>query len=400
MNLKELSRDQLLQTMAYYLGFIGLGMVMVSSGPHLQNLLEHTHSTIDAFGMVFVISSIGFLVGSFTGGHLFDHIKGHLIIAACFTLMGITMAAMPYISSLWLMAAVMLMNGFAMSLIDMGTNTLLTWVHGEKSAPYMNALHLSFGIGAAISPILIGWLVTSTGDIYWSYWVLAFTMLPLILLFLNVHSPNIRKAEDASETETASQLTGKRARATLVILLVLFFFLYVGAEANFGNYITSYVQKSDFQVKETTAYLINSVFWGTFTFGRLIAIPITAKLRIQQTINIDLVGCVAAFAVILLFPQSIVALGIGSALAGLSMASVFATMFTFAEQNLRLTARITSYFYLGISGANMIVSWVIAQMFDKRGPFSLMIILSGLVLLQLILWGLILKVTTRPKATA
>jgi len=394
---KSLSKSQLLQTLSYYLGFIGLGLVMVSAGPHLQNLLQHTNSNMDEFGIVFVFGSIGFLIGSFTGGLLFDRFKGHYIIAACFTLMGFSMALMPLIPSIWLMGGVVLTNGFAMSLVDMGSNTLLTWVHGEKSAPFMNALHLAFGIGAAISPILIGMFITSTGDIYWSYWTLAFCMVPLVILFLSVQSPEIRKSEDASENELASQVNGKKARVTLVILLVSFFFFYVGAEANFGNYITSYVQKSGLAIRDETAYLINSLFFGTFTFGRLIAIPVTARLKTRQTITIDLIGSVTAFVIMLSFPNSIVALGIGSALAGLSMASVFPTMLTYAEQNLRLTARITSYFYLGISSANMVVSWLIAQLFERSGPFSFVVILTILVFMQVVLWSGIARVTMKPK---
>ena len=398
MNFKSLSKDQLLQTFSYYLGFIGLGLVMVSTGPHLQNLLEHTNSNMDEFGVALGISAAGFLIGSFLGGWLFDHIKGHILIAACLSLMGISMAVMPLLSSIWLVGLVLLINYFAMSLVDMGSNTLLTWVHGEKSAPFMNALHLAFGIGAAISPILIGMFITSTGEIYWSYWTLAFCMVPLVILFLSVKSPSIRKSEDASESEIASQVNGKKARATLVILLVSFFFFYVGTEANFGNYITSYVQRSAFAVQQETAYLINSLFFGAFTFGRLIAIPITAKLKTRQTITVDLAGSLTAFLIMLAFPNSIVALGIGSALAGLSMASVFPTMMTYAEQNLRLTARITSYFYLGISSANMIVSWLIAQLFERSGPFSFVVILSILVFMQVVLWSIIVRVTMKPEA--
>lgn len=397
MDLKSLPRNKLLQTIAYYLGFISLGMVMVSSGPHLQNLLEHTNATMDAFGIVFIISSVGFLIGSFTGGFLFDRIKGHYIIAVCFTLMGISMAMMPVITNMWIMAGVMMLTGFAMSLVDMGSNTLLTWVHGEEGAPYMNALHLFFGVGAAIAPILIGKIITSTGDIYWSYWTLAFITIPVVILFLAIESPAIRKAEDASSSEIASQLNGKKARVTLVALLMAFFLFYVGAEANFGNFITSYVQKSDFGVSEQVPYTINSIFWGAFTLGRVIAIPITSVWRNRRIITVDIAVCVIAFIMILAFPNSIVALGIGSALAGLGMASIFPTIFTYAEQNLRLTARITSLFYIGISGANMFFSWLIAQLFDNQGPFSIMIVLSILVVVQVILWGLIAKVTTKPQ---
>lgn len=398
MNLKSLTRNQLFQTLAYYLGFIGLGLVMVSSGPHMQNLLEHTNSTMDAFSMVLILSSVGFLIGSFSGGLLFDRFPGHFIFAACFALMGVTMAVMPLISKLWVMAGVMMLNGLALSLVDMGTNTLLTWVHGEKGAPYMNALHLFFGAGAALSPILAGKIITTTGDIYWSYWALALITVPLVILFLFVKSPMIRKKEEISQDQNVNQVANKRARTLLIALLFVYFMFYVAGEANFGKFITSYVQKSNFTVDQQVPYTINSIFWIAFTLGRVIAIPLTALWKNRRIVTIDYGLCILAFVIILAFPNSIVALGIGSALVGLGMASIFPTMFTYAEQSLRLTARISSLFYVGISGGNMFFSWLIARLFDDQGPFSFMIILSSLICIQVILWVVIAKVTMKSEA--
>jgi MFS transporter, FHS family, Na+ dependent glucose transporter 1 len=396
MKLKELPREKLLQTLAYYLGFICLGLVMVSSGPHLPNLIQQTNSSMDQFAVIFVVSSFGFLAGSFLGGWLFDRLPGHRIISVCFVVLLITLAVTPLIGTVWLMAVVFFFTALAMSLIDLGSNTLITWVHGDQGGPYMNALHFFFGIGAAISPLLVGQFILATGDIYWSYWTLAALMIPAILMLTIIKSPQIR-----AETKQSNVSVSRAANRTgLIWLMVIFFMFYVAVESNFGTYIVSYIQRLTDGNTTATAYEINSIYWGMLTLGRLLAIPIAARLKPRAIITINLAGAVIAISTILLFRQSLSAVWAGSIILGLAQASTFPTMLIFAEQQLKLTGRITSYFYLGISLSGMVIPWLIAQFFEGN-IFSVMIILGAMIGVQVISWLVInLNIQQKDRITA
>lgn len=395
MNLKALPREKLFQSLAYYIGFITLGLAMTSTGPALPDLLEHTHSSIDAFAIVFTISSIGFLVGSFAGGWLFDQVNGNIVIGTCHMLVALTLAATPLISSLWWMGLVMFITSFSMSLIDLGSNTLMTWVHGEgdEGAVFMNALHFFFGVGAAISPLLIGKIVSSTGDIYWAYWLLAILMIPSIVLMFIVPSPVIRHQE---EKQTPTKKNGK---SLLAILLVVYFMFYVGLEAQFGNYIVSYIEAMPFGVKGATSYQINSIFWSMITVGRFLAIPIAVKLKPRTIITLDVFGIILSFIIMLSFNNSIVSLWIGTTLLGLSLASMFPTGIIFAEKQFGLTGKITSYFYLGIGVSGMVFPWIIGQFFEKKGASSFLIIISIVAALLVFNWTTI-NISSRKKQIA
>jgi FHS family Na+ dependent glucose MFS transporter 1 len=176
----------------------------------------------------------------------------------------------PTIPLLWLLIAVLLLMGIGEGVLDVGGNTLLVWVHRRKVGPFMNALHFFFGAGAFIAPIIIAQAVKMSGDIHWAYWILALLILPVSLWLLRLPSPT---AQTISKDDPAGQVNH-----LLVALIVLFFFLYVGAEVSFGGWVFTYAVTLELTTETFAAYL-TSAFWGSLTVGRLLAIPIAlAKL--------------------------------------------------------------------------------------------------------------------------
>ena len=69
--------------------------------------------------------------------------------------------------------------------LDIGGNTLLMWLHGERVSPYMNALHFFFGVGAFLAPLILAQMLLlndGPAGVRWTYWLLALLMLPVALL--------------------------------------------------------------------------------------------------------------------------------------------------------------------------------------------------------------------------
>lgn len=86
------------------------------------------------------------------------------------------------------------------SFLDVGVNSQLIWTYRERSAPYLNALHFFFGIGALLAPLLYVRVVATTGQLNWAFWILALTMLPVAVWNLLVPGPPPQKAaEDEPE---------------------------------------------------------------------------------------------------------------------------------------------------------------------------------------------------------
>jgi len=347
------------RTIAYYASFIVLGLVTSSLGPTLQGLADHTGTRLSEISFVFLARASGYLLGSLLAGRVYDRLPGHWAMGGVLLLMALSAALAPVIPILWLLAGVLLLLGTAEGMLDVGANTLLVWNHGAKVAPYMNGLHFFFGVGAFLSPIIAGWSVDLSGDINWTYWVPAMAALPVGLWLLSLSSP--------SGQEDSGDAGRPAVNVTLLALIVAFFVFYVGAEISFGSWIFTYATKSG-ALTEKSAYALNSIFWGALTLGRLISIPIAAKLKPRSILIADLAGCLSGLIIILLFPGSSAAIWMGTVWVGFSMASCFPTMISFAGQRMTITGAVTSWFFVGASIGGMTLPWLIGQLFDSVGP--------------------------------
>jgi fucose permease len=138
---------------------------------------------------------------------------------------------------------------------------------------------------------------------------------------------------------------------------------------------------------EIHAAYLASVFWGALTFGRLIGIPIAARVGPAKILAMDVLGCSLSIGAILLWSQSIWVLWAGTAGAGLFMASIFATLMTFGGRSLAMTGQITSSFFIAASVGAIIFPWLIGQWFESVGPqvlIQVLLIIMGLMALVFI----------------
>jgi len=369
------SAGQISKTIGYYAAFVALGMVGASLGPTLPGLAEHTQTQLGEISFLFTARSLGFLLGSFFGGRLYDRVSGHSLMAVVLVIITVMMALAPLISLLWLLAAALLIMGVAEGTLDVGGNTLLIWVHRHKVGPFMNGLHFFFGAGAFLSPIIVAQTVLISDDITWAYWMLALLMLPVAVWLLRLPSPTAQAvSKDAPVRQTdrrpTARLSSPKSEAherLFIALIALFFFLYTGAEISFGGWIFTYAVALDMGGETTAAYL-TSAFWGALTLGRLLAIPIAARFRPRSILLGGLVGCLTSVGVILLWPDALAAMWLGTLGLGFSMASIFPTTLSLAERRLTITGQVTSWFFVGASVGGMTLPWLIGQFFESIGP--------------------------------
>jgi len=244
-------------------------------------LAENTNAELDAISFLFTAHALGYMLGSFFGGRLYDRMPGHPLMAGMLVLMAAMLALVPLAPALWMLTAVWLLLGIGGGALDVGGNTLLVWVHGRKVGPFMNALHFFFGIGSFLAPVVVAVSLTLSGNVTAAFWFLAVLVLPVALWLIRLPSPSPPDETPSlsqgsiSSAERAQLEAGSGKTALLIALLLLF---YVGAEAAFAGWIPTYAVALNLGGATTAAYLA-SAFWGALTFGRLASIPIAARVR-------------------------------------------------------------------------------------------------------------------------
>ena len=354
------------QTAVYFAAFIALGLTIGSFGPTLPGLAAQTHSRLSEISFLFTARSLGYVLGSFASGRLFDRVSGHRVMAGALVMMTLMMALVPLLPVLWLLFVVLLLLGVAESALDVGGNVLLVRVHGPKVGPFLNGLHFFFGVGAFLSPIIVAQFLFFDNGTRLSYWTLAL-LLPLVAVWLlQLPAPPIQNSLRSQQTSQSNH--------RLILLIALFMFLYVGAEASFGGWIYTYTVALKLSNERTAAYL-TSAFWGSLTFGRLLAIPLSVLLRPRIIMLTDLAGCLLSVAVIILWSGSFAATLTGTMGLGLSMASLFPTTLALAERRINITGQVTGWFIVGASTGAMLLPWLIGQFFETAGPRVTMFIM-------------------------
>jgi FHS family Na+ dependent glucose MFS transporter 1 len=384
-------------TIGYCAAFIALGLATAALGPTLPDLANNTRATLSQISYGFTATALGYLLGSFLGGRLYDRRPGNPLMGTMLLLIALSMALIPLIRELWVLIGLLLLLGMFEGALDVGGNTLLVWLHGEKVGPYMNALHFFFGVGAFLSPVVVARTLAASGGITWAYWTLALLIVPVAVAVLRLPSPSSSAATSAAP-DAPPAITARRTSALLVTLIAIFFFLYVGSETSFGGWIATYARASGLGDAATAAYL-TSVFWGALTLGRLLSIPLAARLRPRTLLLGDLLGCLLSVLVVIAWPGNPTALWIGTFGAGFSMASIFPTMISFAGRHMTTTGKTTAWFFVGGSSGGMLLPWLIGQWFESTGPRVTVFIVLASLLLNLMMFGVIIRFVRKPGTT-
>ncbi len=352
---------------AYYSAFVGLGLVLSSVGPTLPALADLTSVSLGALSSVFLARSTGYLVGALLGGRLYDRFPGHPLMAGMLALMALTMVLAPLSPTLLVLTAVFVVLGTAEGTLDVGGNTLLTWLFPTGLGPWMNGLHLFFGLGAMLAPLIVSFTMgPMQGTVSTAYWSLAALLIPVIALLLLLPSPPIA-AHARKHTESLAQ------HRTTIILVAGLLFAAVGAEVGLGNWIFTYALEQKV-ADEGGAALLTSAFWGVFTFGRLLAIPLAARMAPAAILLLCLAGCAVGTIIALVQPQGVTVIWAATLISGLAVAPIFATVLSLAGERMPITGRATGWFFIGSSAGGMTVPWVVGQLFESVGPGSVFLV--------------------------
>ena len=369
-----------LQTVAYFGVMVSLGLASAALGPTLPSLAAQTGVTIGAVSVLFSARSLGYLCGSLLSGRLYDRLPGHPVMAAAALLLCAMLMLVPQVPLFWMLVGIAGGWGLAESGLDVGANTLLIWVHGSAVAPYMNALHFCFGLGAMLSPMIVARMMAASGAHASAYSVLAVLVLPVVLLaFLPGPRAPVASAEHA----------GMPRPSGLLPLIMAFFFLHVAAEASFGGWIYTYALRRGLADEAGAAYL-TAAFWAALTAGRLLSILLSARLRPRTLLMGGLAGAIASVAVIAVWPADPAALWVGAAGCGLCIGPMFAATVLLAERRMPISGATTAWFFVGTSCGAMTVPYIIGQLFEWRGPQMLLLAMAVVLLLAMLVLAALL----------
>ena len=394
-------RPSVIYFLALFYAFLSMGFGTGLVGPSLLKFGEQLNTSLDRVVYVLFSRSFGFLAGTLFAGGLIDRFPKYgntFLFISVFTMCTSTFL-ISFMYHLIPMIAMHLMWSITAGIVDnLAQIITIRYYEGYNVSPYLQALHGAFGIGALFSPLIIAPFLrpsSSTDQWHYAYWLVGLLHIPNVIwiLIYAVRDELCRKRTQEVKLENKESVTEGivatveepaasnklSPKATLILCLITaFLLLYVGSESAFGAYLHTYASLHLNFNKDTAAYL-NSIFWGSFAFGRMCGIPLSIFLSPLQLIFSDLVGSISSLILIFLFNKSPLILWIGSILYGISVASIYPSAIAYTENHVSITGKRMSILAIGGASGDAVIPLLIGYSLNSTWPGRIGFVLITLV---------------------
>ena len=188
----------------------------------------------------------------------------------------------------------------------------------------------------------------------------------------------LTQEETTSQAKAEEIQNGQPSKYPLCYIIVLFslifsfMFLYVGLEAGFGSLIFTVAVKGELCFPKSSAALLQAVYWGNFAFTRLISVTL-ALLKVRASIMMvgNLFGSFVASLIMTFYIHNSTAIWIGSAVLGMSFASIFPTVMTWMSENATATGKATAVVVTAGSLGDITLPAAMGLLVAKVSPDSL-----------------------------
>jgi fucose permease len=291
-----------------------------------------------AIGLLLGCAMVARLISSFGSGPLIARFgMGALLLAGILlALVGVLLVTLAAETAIWWMLFVAI---FVLALgggaLDGGLNT---FVSANYSTGRLNWLHAAFGIGITIGPWMATFIIVSLqGGWHLAYVVSAVPLVLLLALIFFTRARWTAQAQAPTATVNSSQRVSVREtlRVPMVVLSLLLFFTYGGAEIGTGQLAnTLFVEQRG--IDQGTAGFWVGMFWATFTLGRILMGVVADRVSNILLMRWSMVGTVIGAALLWFNPVNEVGF-IGLSIMGFAFAPMFATLISLCSQHHRLS---------------------------------------------------------------
>lgn len=347
-----------------YLGtFIVLGMLLSINGPALSWLRDTTGVSIATSGLVLSGGAVGYIIASFAAGRPFDRGGGHRLLFGAFAVGIAAIVVAGWVSSFALIVLMFAVIGAAGGVIDVGGNTLVVWSQPTANVgSALNALHLCFGIGALLTPLLVARSIAWSDSLIWVAVAVSLGALAVLLLLRGSTAPERRAA--------AMDATGVEPSAVHLALVCFFYFLYVGSEVTFLGWAPTFAEVEQLGGTNGPGWFATTFLAG-FTLGRVLGIVLARRLSLVALTLGSCVVSVVAAVVLVAAGGSGALVWLACGVLGAALGPQYPTMMAFADQRLRLSGAATSRIVAASGVGGLTLPLVTGWLLDRNGGQAL-----------------------------
>ncbi len=366
-----------------YLTFVALGLPGGLLGVAWPSIRDTFAVSDAALGILVIPTTAGYLSASLLSGRIVSRlgIGPALLIASLLSAAGL--AGYGVAPGWWFMIVIGLVLGVGQGIIDAGINLHFA---SNFTPRLMNWLHASFGLGAALGPLLMTALFSMGQSWRVAYFIMAVIQVVLAVVFtVTLHRWRVKIGETQSAANIHAPSIVQSLRRPAVLLSIALFFVFTGVEATAGNWsFTLFTESRSIDI--ITAGQWVSFYWWSFTLGRLVFGFIANRIAIIPAIRVCFLLVLGGSALISLNLSDWLSF-IGLALMGFALAPIFPLLTTNTPERLGSDHATNAIGFqvgaagLGIASLPALAGFLAANIgIESIGPFLVVASLIALVL--------------------
>ena len=303
-----------------YISFISLGLPDGLLGAAWPTMGPELAAPVSYAGIIAMIISAGTIASSLLSDRLTYHLGCGKVTAISVGMTAAALFGFSFCDSFWQLCLWAIPYGFGAGSVDAGLNN---YVALHYTSRHMSWLHCMWGVGAAIGPYIMGFILSGGG-----HWTMGYRSVGGIQIVLTVClflSLPLWKERKNSEDKT--QENGKPLKLAEIIRIpgakevMVMFFCYCALEQTAALWASSYLNLYKGVEAERAAFFASMFFIG-ITVGRALNGFLTIKFSDMQLIRTGLAIILAGIVVMFLPMGEIISLA-GLVLIGLGCAPVY-----------------------------------------------------------------------------
>jgi fucose permease len=372
-------------------GMFLFGIVLAILGAlfGLPQMRERVPIDLAQQGDVFLMLFFGILLSTVIVGPVIDSFGHQLVLALSAVFVSLALLGFSAAHSFNLAMICAFLLGFGGGGLNTSSNALVADLYVENRGAMLNLLGVAFGFGGLCIPLLaasiIGLLTIPQlfliGAALGTICAISYILLPF---------PPAREKVGFSLFASIRAVT-----YPTVMLLASLLFFESGNEAAIGGWTSTYV--GSLGASASSATLILAGYWAALMVGRLLSAQILKRMRKERLVFISGIGSAIGCAV-LVSSTSLIAMGCGAAMVGLSFAAIYPTTLAIAADRYQhLAGTIFGLlFAVGLLGG-MSFPWAIGHLSQHYGLRAGMFLpLAGGVMIAILVMVIATRMSSRP----
>lgn len=359
--------------------FAVFGICLTLPGALLPILVDHFDIRLVEAGTVLAAQPGAYLVAVLLAGRLLDRLGVAIALAASLATMAIGIIGFGLAPS-WLLAGVALfVCGLGLGVMEVGVNTVLIDVGGERRTNVLNFAHLFFGVGSFAGPLLATHAVARGYSWRWPYVAAGLLTMIVGCAWLAVRGPAF-----ATTQTTANVDVPRRIDRGLVALLATILAVYVGVETGVGSWLTKY-ETTVRGVSIADAGNVLALYWLGLTALRLVLTFVAHRVRDEHLIVVMSIVAASALAIALLVGSSRGAT-IAFTVAGMGLSGIFPAVISVGGRtHPQAVTHVTSILIAGAGTGGIVIPWLMSALADRTSITTGMAFYAAMCLAMLAL---------------